>query len=390
MNPLHLRATPNRITYVVTKLGLGGAETQLVELAERMRERGWDPQVVSIIEPDALHDTLDELGIPWVSLGILRGSHHPKSVLRLARAIRAWGPSVVHTHTAPANLIGRAARPLAWAPALVTTAHNLVEGGRGRELAYRLSDRLSNFMTNVSRAAVDRYVREGVTPAHRIEYIPNGIDVTRYAPRPEVGRAKRRELGVPDDAFLWLAVGRLTVQKDYPNLIDAFARIADSNPDARVEIVSDGELRDEIAAMIRERGLGDRMRLLGFRRDVGDLMNAADGFVMSSAWEGLPIVLLESAATGLPMVVTDVGGNHEIVLDGRTGYLAPAHDAAALARQMDRAMSLPRDRWRAMGAAAREHVGATFGMTSIADRWDRIYRGLLAEQGITMAAPAND
>jgi glycosyltransferase involved in cell wall biosynthesis len=292
----------------------------------------------------------------------------------------------VHTHTAPANLIGRAARPLAWAPVLVTTAHNLVEGGKGRELAYRLSDGLSNFMTNVSKAAVERYIREGVTPAHRIEYIPNGIDVTRYAPRPEVGRAKRAELGIDDDTFLWLAVGRLTVQKDYPNLIDAFARVADAHPKARVEVVSDGELRDEIAAMIRDRGLEDRMRLLGFRRDVGDLMNAADGFVMSSAWEGLPIVLLESAATGLPMVVTDVGGNHEIVLEGHTGYLAPAHDGAALARQMDKAMSLPRDQWRAMGAAARDHVGATFGMTAIADRWDRIYRGLLVEQGIEFDA----
>jgi glycosyltransferase involved in cell wall biosynthesis len=124
------------------------------------------------------------------------------------------------------------------------------------------------------------------------------------------------------------------------------------------------------------------MALLGFRSDVPELMEAADGFLMSSAWEGLPMVLLEASASALPAVVTDVGGSRDAVLDGVSGFIVPAHDPAALASAMLRFMSRPVDERRRMGEAARDHVLATFAMDAIADRWDQTYRSLLGRRGV--------
>ena len=143
----------------------------------------------------------------------------------------------------------------------------------------------------------------------------------------------RAELAVADDEFLWLAVGRLVPQKDVPNLLDAFAKHHAAHPRSRLAIVGDGALRDEMVAHAASLGVGEAVAFLGIRRDVPQLMAAADVFVMSSAWEGLPNVVMEAMAAGLPVVSTNVGGVAELVEDPGTGALVPASDAGASRRR---------------------------------------------------------
>jgi glycosyltransferase involved in cell wall biosynthesis len=365
-----------RIQFVSTSLARAGAETQVVHLARRLVARGHRVGVVSLLDPLAFHAELVADGIDVVSLGMRRGQADPRALFRLARVVRRERPHVVHAHMVHANLVARLARPLAWAPVLVSTAHNIDEGGRASELAYRFTDRLTSVTTNVARAAVDRYVHVGAVPAGRIRYVPNGLDVATCRVAPGERARLRTELSV-GDRFLWLAAGRLDVQKDYGVLLAAFAN--PPVPGRMLVIAGEGPLQRDLEAAAARLGLGpDAVRFLGQRPDVPSLLAAADGFVMSSAWEGLPMVLLEAAAAARPAVVTAVGGDADVVLHERTGLVVPAHDPPALAAAMRRVETLPEATRAAWGAAAYEHVATNFQLDRVVDLWLALYRELLA------------
>lgn len=365
-----------RVSFVTTSLMRGGAETQVFLLARELRERGHPVQVVSMRRPEAYVYDLEALGIETVDLGMRSGVPDPRALVRLARAWRRFRPDVAHAHMVHAVLLARLARPLARVPVLVSTAHNLTEGARWREFAYRATDRLGDLTTNVCQAAVDRYVAVGAAPRDRIVRMPNGLDVAGFDPDPAVRERVRAALGLTDDAFVWLAVGRLEPQKDVPSLLEAARTLP---PAAVVVLVGEGPLHAELEARRDALGLDPaRVRFLGARADVPDLMRAADGYVMSSAWEGLPMVLLEAGASGLPIVATDVGGNAEIVRDGATGRLVAPHDPAALAAAMAETMALPASERAAWGRSARAHVAAEFDLGRVVDAWIARYRQLLA------------
>jgi glycosyltransferase involved in cell wall biosynthesis len=138
----------------------------------------------------------------------------------------------------------------------------------------------------------------------------------------------------------------------------------------------------ETEALARSLGVEGRVRFLGVRRDVAELMSAADGYVLSSAWEGMPVVLLEAGATGIPIVATAVGGNREVVLDGRTGFLVPPGDPAALATAMLRLAELPPDQRRRLGQLGREHIDTRYSLPHVIDLWEEMYRDQLARKGV--------
>jgi glycosyltransferase involved in cell wall biosynthesis len=293
--------------------------------------------------------------------------------MKLRRIIASRAPRVVHSHIAQANLLARVTRLLARMPVLVCTAHSIIEGGRLLELGYRYSDRLADLTTIVSQAAVERYVRIGAAPAHRLRFVPNGLDLARFAPDEAARLRARRELGI-GGKFLWLAAGRFTEAKDYPTLVRAFTALADR--DTTLLIAGRGPLKDEMQALANSLGLDDRVQCIGLRHDMPDLMNAADAYVMSSAWEGMPLVLQEASATGLPIVATDVGGNREVVVHDVSGLLVPANDPASLAQAMSRVMAMSDGHRRGMGLAGREFVSSQFGMEHVLDLWEGIYQEL--------------
>lgn len=364
------------VTFVLTHLAYGGAETQVVELCSCLRDRGWDVSLVSLMPPSGLTERLDELQVRWTHLGATRGHYSPRLIPRLRRELRRFSPTVVHSHTLPANFVARLVRPFMNVPVMVTSAHNIWEGGFARMLFYRLTDSITDLTTNCSVAAVQRYVDIKAAPEDRIRYMPNGIDTDRFRPDPERRAAMRDELEL-GDAFTWLAVGRMTEQKDWPNLLDAASRTLAE--DDRLLIVGDGELETMVRQGIHDRGLHHQVTMLGTRTDIPELMRAADAYVMSSAWEGLPIVLLEACASGLPIVATDVGGNDQLVQPGTTGTLVPSRDATALAAAMHEMRAMAPEARAALGQAARNHVHTRYSMAAVADQWVAIYEELLPD-----------
>jgi glycosyltransferase involved in cell wall biosynthesis len=338
-----------RVGLVVTGLERGGAELQVVALAGGLRARAWDVAVLAL-RMGPLAGELVESGIPVYEF-------RPQALLR-------FRPQILHAHLFHANIAARVVRLFFPIPVVISTVHSIAESSRRsgairhRDFLYRLTGALSDADVFVSRAAADRHRARGA------RVIPNGVDTARFRPDPERRARTRAALGLTGE-FVWLAAGRLMWKKNYPLLLEAMTKQRDS----LLLIAGDGPE----TARLRELA-PKNVRFLGARSDVPELMNAADGFVLSSLVEGLPAVLLEAAASGLPCVATAVGGVAEAVRDGVTGYVVAPGDAAALAAAMSRIANEPREE---MSRAAREFAVSNFDLPNAIGQWERLYRELL-------------
>jgi glycosyltransferase involved in cell wall biosynthesis len=328
-----------------TNMARGGAETQVAGMAVELRRRGWDVHVVSLVQPTAFRD---ELAHARVLL-------HAPGVPLVPALLRSLRPQIVHCHMFHANVLGRLLRLIMPFPGVISTLHSMAETGRNsmdirrRDLAYRVTNSLADVTVAVSDAVAERHSK--VCPGARV--IPNGVDVERFRPDAGLRNRIRAELGLGDE-FVWIAVGRLMWKKDYSTMLEAFARIgegvlliAGSGPD-------EGRLRA---------AAGPGVRFLGARDDIPALLNAADGFVMTSIIEGLPVALLEAAATGLPCVSTPAGGVAE------TGAAIVTDDIAAA---MQAVMHHPDE----LGAKARRVVIERYSMQAVVDQWEALYRSM--------------
>lgn len=372
-----------KICFLITGLNYGGAEASLVQIARRLKDRGWQVRVVTILPPAGYASVLEASGIPVASLGMRRRVPDPRAIFRTATLLRRWHPDILHTHMVHANLLGRIVRLLYNVPVLISTAHSIMEGGRWRDVAYRVTDPLCDITTQVSKAGLERYVRLRLVPEHKIRLVPNGVDAKTFAPNLRIREELRSQLELGEN-FVWLAVGRFEEPKDYPNMLRAFAQAVahmKGYNEVTLLIAGEGPTKPAVEALARELGVECRVRFLGMRRDVAGLMNAADAFLLSSAWEGLPMVLLEAAAVGLPIVATEVGGNAEVVREGISGFLVPPGDHQALAGAMIRMMRLPEGERRKMGEAGRSHVRERYEIERVVDQWEALYVELLGASG---------
>ena len=359
-----------RILYLLTSLGIGGAEKQVVALAERMAAKG---HVVAIL---VLKHTDEEwpvklpvmrLNIRKTPLGMGRGLRFARDFLVLFR------PDILHSHTFPANIFARLLVPMLRStplrPSVLNTIHNVNEGGWHRMLLYRATDPLAERITAVSAAAADRFIRLHAVTASKITVLTNGIDTDQFAP----DRARRKRMRAENSfgtAFLWLAVGRLVPAKDYPSLLRAFAHVHSSNPTSRLWIAGEGDAADFTGEP------AEAVEFLGLRHDIPNLLDAADGFVLSSVWEGMPLAVGEAMAMEKLIVATDVGGVRELI--GDAGLIVPPEDSAALADAMLTAMSMPEIERKTMQRDARRRIQMHYSMPVKAEEWEQFYREILA------------
>lgn len=374
-----------RIVFVITSLSYAGAQTQVLALASRLKARGWQPYVVSMLTPEALTPELEAAGIPWASLDVKRGSADLSAIFKLRKLLREWQPHIVHSHMVHANLLARVTRLLARVPVLISTAHNINEGGKLRMLGYRFTDRLADHSTNVSRAAVERYLAIGAAPAGKMSFVPNGLDTARFKPDPALRQQQRDTLKLGEH-FTWLAVGRHDEQKDYRTMLQAFAKVYERHTDNQLVIIGEGPLTDTLKQQAKDLNLSEQIHFLGVRSDIPEVMNAADAYLMSSIYEGLPMVLLEAAATCLPIVATDVGGNREIVT-AANGLLAPASNPEALSQTMLELLELSPSQRQQLGLAGRQLVVEAYSLEHVVDTWEQLYSYWLTQhnEGLALA-----
>jgi glycosyltransferase involved in cell wall biosynthesis len=336
---------------------VAGAEVLVAETARRLAGR-IEPTVFCLDAVGPLGERLRGEGVEVLALG-RRPGRDWRVAWRLARAVRARGLEVLHAHQYTPFFYAALARVLAGGGVRVILTehgrHYPDRVGPARRAVNRLVlDRLAdavNACCGFSAAALGRV--DGFA-AGRITVIENGIELARY--RPAADRAAlRRRLGL-DPARRYVAhVARFHPIKDQATLLRAFARVAAARPDVDLLLAGDGPLRGELEALARREGLDGRVKFLGVRSDVPELLPAADVFALTSVSEAASLTLLEAMACGLPAVVTAVGGNPEVVRDGVEGLLVPRGDAAAAAAALLRLLDDPAGAAR-MGAAGRARV----------------------------------
>jgi glycosyltransferase involved in cell wall biosynthesis len=291
--------------------------------------------------------------------------------LRLRALIREFRPDVVHSHMVHANILARLLRLSVYLPVLISSAHNTFEGGKLRMIAYRLTDGLADLTTNVSQEAVEAFEAKGAVKKGRMRFVPNGIDTDFFRFDAQERRRARQAQGIADSDTLMLAVGRLVEAKDYPTLLAAFFRIKNAGTPAKLWIVGEGEDRDKLYNLTVKLGLQDDVLFMGVRRDMASIYNAADCYVLSSAWEGFGLVVAEAMATERVVVATDCGGVREVV--GTSGFLVPPGKPVLLANHIYNALQLSAADRAALGASARERVIEKFSLSRTVATWQSIY-----------------
>lgn len=365
-----------RIVYVLNTLAVGGTERQVLAIAGRMAARGHTVALM-VLRPRVADECTTALDV--VHLDIQKNPANAiAGVRRAASFVRSFRPDVIHGHNFHGNMLARWMKLICRGPKVISTIHNVYEGGQSRMLAYRLTDRLAIVTTAVSGAVAERYVRLSAVAKSKIRVLTNGIDAVEFAPDTRRRLALRREMGVGDE-FVWLSVGRNTTAKDLPNLLQAFGRVWEASPRARLWTAGgtppDATRNVTCSALVMPHGAMEYVRGLGLRRDVPALLDAADGFVLSSAWEGMPLALGEAMAMEKPVVATDVGGVRELV--GDAGMVVPAKDSNALAATMLDIMNRPEEERAAMGRSARERICAKFSIDAKVDEWEALYRSIV-------------
>jgi glycosyltransferase involved in cell wall biosynthesis len=351
-----------RIVYVLTSLGMGGAERQVLALAARMAERG-HAVAIMVLRPQVSEEWPTALDV--IHLDMRR---NPVSVIagmmRGRRFMKGFRPELIHSHSFHANFVARLLG-FSTQAMVISTVHNVYEGGWHRMFLYRLTDFLSVRTTAVSTAAAERFVRLKAVPKRKCVVITNGIDTAEFAPDTERRLHMRTAMSAGEN-FIWLTAGRIAPAKDIPNLLGAFALVRAAHPTAKLWIAGEGE---PIAAQ-------ENVIWVGLRRDLPALLEAADGFVLASAWEGMPLVVGEAMAMEKPVVATDVGGVRELTGDAAT--LVPAKDSHALAEAMITSMQTPLADRQNLGRAARSRIVTGFSIDARVDRWEQLYQSLLA------------
>jgi len=354
----------------------GGGERHVADLMRRLPQAGFD---VALVCPDGgdLAGLARGLGVAVFNVPLDIG-FSPDTVRAMRAAIISAAPDVVHAHGSRAAAFARLGDPHA-ARRVVYTVHGIhvdQAGSTARRIGFTAIERLlrprtARFVT-VCEADAAKGVRLGLLTSARTTTIHNGIELP--PPTAPTGRF-RVELGVGAHVPLVLSVGRFHEQKDQETLLHAWRIVARSHPDALLAIIGSGDLASRLREVLVADGTAHSVRLVNPRAALAEAYVDANVFALSSRWEGLPYVLLEAMAYGLPVASTDVDGIPEAVVDGVSGLLVPPQDPVALGRALGQLLSDPAWR-RRLGEAGRERVTGEFSLQQMVARIIEVYRDL--------------
>jgi glycosyltransferase involved in cell wall biosynthesis len=378
-----------RILHLITRLELGGAQQNTLFCTTRHSRRHFDVWLVAgqggILDDEAL-------AVPDARVHLVPYLRHPVAprwdplaVLRLRDLFRRERIDLVHTHSSKAGIVGRLAAFLAGVPVVVHTVHGWSFNDTQpplRHRAYvaleRMAARLCDRLVVVSARNRDEGLGLGIGCPDQYRVVHSGIDVGRYGRPARDPQEVRASLGIRDDDLLVGTVACLKPQKAPLDFVEAAALAAAEDSRLRFIMAGDGALRPEVEAAAARLGLEGRLQLLGWRRDVVDLLHAMDVFLLTSRFEGLPRVVLQAMAAGVPVVATAVNGTPEVVEDGRTGLLVPpARPELAAGRVLELARDPSLGRRCVDGARGR--LTGSFDIHEMVRELDRLYLSLLAD-----------
>lgn len=355
-----------KILYIITGLGLGGAETITTSIAHLVKTRGHDVAIVSLTGQQEVsvppQIPVYNMYMKKNPLGLL------KTLLQVKRIVHTFKPDVVHAHMFHAVIFARLLKIISTEHnKIISTEHTNSLGTKIRMTIYRLTDFLSDVNTNVSLEATNYFIEQKAFSKEKSITVYNGIDLTRFR-KNNLGTEIRSKYELTCDDFVYINVARLMPAKDHYNLLKAFSLV--SVPSKKLLLVGKGELEEKIKNYVLDLGIQDSVFFCGTHSNIEDYYNAADCFVLSSEWEGFGLVLAEAMSCELPVISTDCGGTAEVVQDKK--YLVKIKDPVELEKKMEQVALLSVEDRELLGQNNRKKV-QKFDLKQIIDTWIEIY-----------------
>ena len=375
-----------KIVHLATGLGMGGAEMTLLSLLANLDRAEFENEVVSLSTDDPLGKRIRRLGVPVRALGMKPGAPSPAGFFRLAAHLRRSRPDLIQTWMYHADFLGALAAPLAGNPPVVWNLRVTLADIRELKPATRLVVRVNAWLSHripkrivcCAETARDHHVAIGYDRA-RMTVIPNGFDLSGFAPDPAARTYLRASLGLPPETLLVGMAARFHPQKDHQNFVQAATFLHAEMPEVRFVLWGkDVDARNaKLSNWVDEAGLHGVVHLLGLRADAAELTSSLDLATLTSAYgEAFPRVLGEAMACGVPCVSTDVGDASAIL--GETGRVVPARNPQALAQAWGALLRLPPAERQALGAAGRKRVETSFRVEKMAAAYAGLYRDIIA------------
>ena len=394
---------PIKILRIIDRLNIGGPAIHVLLVSKYMDRMNtanpWTTVIASGKEGEneghisALGMSCDAAIADIPSLG--RELHLIKdlsTLWRLIRLIRKEKPTIVHTHKAKAGALGRLAARLCGVPVVVHTFHGHVLHGyfgkwKSRFFIWieRRMAKLSDKIIAVSEQVKEDLLQYKIAPAEKIEVVPLGLELDKFAQKGRNCGGLRNELGLPANCPLVGIVARLVPIKGIPTFLAAAKHVLETLPGTHFIIAGDGELREELENKARDWGLSQNVHFLGFRPDTENIYSDLDVLVLTSYNEGSPVCLIEGLAAGCAVAALNAGGVGDVVRHGETGLLVSRTTEEETARNLAGAicklLQNPSQRSR-MGQAGQKDVLARFSIQRLASDLDRLYRQILAQKGL--------
>src|SRR5574341_403397 len=378
---------PIKVAHIITKLALGGAQQNTLFTVSHLDPLRFHPILIAG-EPGLLDDEARGMrGVEFHPIPSLVRPLRPtadlRAMLALTRLLRRLRPTIVPTHSSKAGILGRWAAWLAGVPVIIHSIHGFGFTPAQHPLlrallltAERLTARLTTRFIAVSEANRQRGIELRLFSGERCALIRSGVDLHLFRHTRVEVKKKKRDLGLEPDRPVVGMVAPLKPQKAPLDFVRVAALVHKVRPDVQFLEIGDGELRPEVEAAAQREGLGDAFRLLGWRRDIPEVLRCLDVLALTSRWEGLPRVYLEALASGVPVIGTNVDGAAEVIRDGVNGYLVEPGDVGRMAKEV---MALLRDpeRARQMGRQA-QALAEEFDIHYMVRRQEEEYERLLA------------
>lgn len=370
------------------ELDYGGVETHLLALLRKLPTDEFSFVIVSPVSR-RFRDAAQALGAriyPFAHWS----AFNPFAIFELTRVMKREAVDLVHAQSPIAAAPGRLAARMHRLPVVVTVhlpvtryhgTRQTLRAGLGRWVYINLDRFLNHAMTDtlvyVAQRVRDESVATRLSPAERSIVIPNGIDLEDI--QQGVDRdSLRRSFNLPQSTRVITFIGRLDEQKGLDLLLEATANLETGVVGVEVWLVGDGPVRTELQRLATKLGIDDRVKFWGYQAQIERYLYASDIFALPSRYEGMPIVLLEALAAGIPCVVSQVGDNELVVEDGKQGLVVPPNDAAALAEALNLLLLSPERRRQMSEAATRR--GEDFSDENMAQRYAEVYRALLSKR----------
>jgi sugar transferase (PEP-CTERM/EpsH1 system associated) len=382
---LHSKSPPPLVVHIIHRLAVGGLENGLVNLINAIDPARYRHAIISLTEYTDFRKRIRHPDVPVIALHKREGNTL-RPHLRIWQLLGKLRPAIVHTRNLPA---------LEFLPvAAVAGIRGRIHGEHGRDI-YDVdgSSRKYTLLRKAVNPFVSRYtaVSKDLTQwlgrmvgGDRVIHICNGVDTDRFYARPRTRQPLGPEGFAGEGTILVGTVGRMQAVKDQVTLVRAFLRLIQTDNDARKRLrlimVGDGPLREEAQKLLCISGAEHLAWLPGERRDIPEIMRALDLFVLPSIAEGISNTILEAMSTGLPVVATRVGGNSELVVEGKTGSLVPASDPTAMATAI-RAYLRDPGKLLENGMAGRKRVEKHFSIDSMVSGYLNVYDTVLSEVG---------